>query len=470
MAQSNHETTVKMTETQEKQTTLRRLWWLLLLLLLLLSLSFSYIGYLIGKQANLDDFTGRIVDTIELDLGEIGQSDETKPVTLYQFDISGTVMYTDGTPYRNGIIELRSDVRYTITDANGNFEFLRVTEGQHTISVIEGTRRLASSTVSFTGVSSLKVKQTIQLGNGHYLIKIPLEVTVINLVLELKDESNQETIVLDPDTAMPSQPGQPDLSVDPILPGDLSPQDGGSSNPTNPTDPTNPNNPNNPTDPTNPTNPTNPTDPNSPDVPLTPTEPGTPDPVIPVDPTNPTNPTNPTTPELPNDPGLPAAQTPDRAPNMIVTDTIAPAQIWQQATAVDIFAPRDGNTGVSKIGGQTVIAPGATGRYIFKIKNPESFAVVFQINLLEEDQNFPKLPMRYRLSQGVIRNSSIEYYDWRSAQDVTLRNVTLDAKSETFYTLEWQWQDTSDSIDTAIGMQQGNPLYILDILIGGSFQ
>jgi len=369
LAELNFKKTLKLSETQEEQIMPRRLWFLLLLLLLLLSLSFSYIGYLIGKSVNLDDFTGRIVDTIELNLGGNGQTTDATPVTLYQFDITGTVLYTDGTPYRNGIIELRSDVRYTITDANGHFEFLRVTEGQHTISVIEGTRRVAYTTVTFTGASSVRVKQTIQLGNGHYLIKIPLEVTIINLVVQLKQESGQEVIVLDPETVLEPEPGSP-----------------------------------------------------------------------------------------------------DRAPDMIVSDTIAPTQIWQQATAVDIFAPRDGNIGVSNIRGDTVISPGATGRYIFKIKNPEEFTIIYQINLLEEDQNFPKLPMRYRLTQGVIKSSTNDYYDWKSAQDVAVRNGTLAANSETYYTLEWQWQDTSDSIDTAIGMQQGNPVYILDILIGGTFR
>lgn len=461
MAELNFKKSLKSSETQEEQIMPRRLWMLLLLLLLLLSLSFSYIGYLIGKSVNLDDFTGRIVDTIELNIGGNGQTEDATPVTLYQFDITGTVLYTDGTPYRNGIIELRSDVRYTITDANGNFEFPRVTEGQHTISVIQGTQRLAYTTVTFTGASSVKVKQTIQLGNGHYLIKIPLEVTIINLVVELKQGLGQEVIVLDPDTVIVPEEGLPDITVNPELPGDINPPDGGNgtTNPANPTDPVTPGDEGE-------------TElPPIPDNPVTPNEPGNPDPpAVPDVPTDPVVPTDPGTPVTPVTPVNPEPGSPDRAPDLVVTDTIAPTKVWQQATAVDIFAPRDGNTGVSNIRGDTVIAPGAAGRYIFIIKNPEKFSVVYQINLLEEDQNFPKLPMRYRLTQGVIKSSTNDYYDWKSAQDVAVRNVTLAANSQTYYTLEWQWQDTSDSIDTAIGMQQGNPVYILDIIIGGTFR
>jgi len=132
---------------------------------------------------------------------------------------------------------------------------------------------------------------------------------------------------------------------------------------------------------------------------------------------------------------------------------------------VDIFAPRSGNTGVSRIDGKNVIEPGAQGKYVLRVKNPESYDLLYSISLSAQDSNTPKLPMKFRISSGTNGTDYIGGSDWKSAADIKASNYTLAAGDSDYYTIYWNWISLSDSQDTAIGMQTDNPSYILNIII-----
>ena len=96
---------------------------LLLILLILVAVSSWLMGYHIGKTVNTTiPYSGQIIDTIVLTPGREtiipGQGDR-----VYRINILGRIIYTDGTPFAHGMVELRSKVRYTTTDSRGYFRF-----------------------------------------------------------------------------------------------------------------------------------------------------------------------------------------------------------------------------------------------------------------------------------------------------------------------------------------------------------
>lgn len=397
----------------------------ILFLVLLVALSSSVIGYLIGRIVSLDYFTGQVIDTINIEFGKF--INPPAPLPTYQINVVGIVQYTDGTPYANGTIELRSDPRYTTTNSFGRFEFLDVEEGQHIISVMDGTRVLASTTVNFRIDAFINVKQIVRLDTGGYLIRIPLQVEVLNVILEL----DRNAILMGEENAMIIR---------------LPYEDSVPTNPTNPTDPGYPDNPGGDIDPG------NPTDPEDPDVPGGAIEPE--DPTIPSGPITPTDPPVVVPPPPPEPP----------RPEFSVTDEYALGRFWNNTTSVDIFGERAGNHGVQTIGGQKVIAPGSYGKFIFKVMNSNDFEIDITIDLHESDANLPNIPMIYRLKRGVAGENFVGGNAWRDASAIT-EFVTMSPNSESYYTLEWEWDASSNSIDTAIGNQLTLPLYILDIII-----
>ena len=94
--------------TDADKVMIKRLTVLVIILLLLVSISSCTIGYLIGKSVNLDRYTGRIIDTITI---TSGRPKGEQPSQVYRIIIRGRVLYTDGSPYRNGT---RAEARYGI--------------------------------------------------------------------------------------------------------------------------------------------------------------------------------------------------------------------------------------------------------------------------------------------------------------------------------------------------------------------
>ncbi len=408
--------------TDADKVMIKRLTVLVIILLLLVSISSCTIGYLIGKSVNLDRYTGRIIDTITI---TSGRPKGEQPSQVYRIIIRGRVLYTDGSPYRNGTIELRSEVRYTTTDKNGWFMFDDVSVGRHRVSVMEDGVVLAYCDVIIERSIYLTSATRIRLDDGSYLIQIPLDIPIIELMLKLdKDRSK--------------------LDLKDVR--ERKTDDSGGTKQGDPTD-----------------GPGEPADPGIPDIPE-----------IPDDPEVLEGPEEPITPEEPDpsddsDDSGGSGQT-GKAPYIIVTDDINPSKAWTKKTAVDIFAERPGNTGVRTIDGKSVIAPGAKGMYIFRIENSEAGPVEYRIRLSETDRNNPPLQMEYRLKRGVSGDEYIGGDSWKSAKDIAVNGDRLAAGEDVYYTLEWKWDSGDDALDTAIGSQKEIPPYILEIIINAKFE
>ncbi len=151
------------------------------------------------------------------------QQEVSVPV-LQRIDLKGRVVYTDQTPYPNGIIELRSDPRYTRTDSQGYFMFIDVTEGAHTISVLdEAGNVLAKCQVDIDRTTEVKDAELIRLPDGAFVFQVSVDVKVLEITIFLQKGDDGKI-----------------TGVDRIVLG-AAPE--GTAQPTNPTNPANPSNP-----------------------------------------------------------------------------------------------------------------------------------------------------------------------------------------------------------------------------------
>lgn len=174
MSQQNQNRKAPLRETIGKK---RRSLALLFLLLLILALSSSVmVGFLIGRNTGI--YRGQILDTILLG------PDQNRPL-----HVAGQVLYTDGTPYANGQVELRSEPRLTMTDNYGRFFYESAQPGTHTLSVLDRDGK-ALATCEFT-ISRNADGQPINIqkqADGKYAVELSVNVRFVELAVEL-DES-----------------------------------------------------------------------------------------------------------------------------------------------------------------------------------------------------------------------------------------------------------------------------------------
>lgn len=386
----------------------------ILLLLIAVSMSSCIIGFMIGRSVTPDYPSGYIVDTIPLSPDSKGESAHKT-----YFNLTGRVLYTDGTPYANSRVELHSNPRYTYTDALGYFSFEDVEPGRHIINVVMNGVVQASCTVDVEADASYTDSQIVELDDGSFSIRISLDVSVLELTLVLDNDRitpqlNDRPFGQEDDSGLPENPDQP---VPPGIPEN----------------------------------------PDQSEPPVIPEPPAIPDPPLPPPP--PVQGEGGSTPR-------PPSGTPDRVPAVAATGQ-GSSQNWSLLTTVDIFGEREGNYNTREINGKTVLSPGASGSYLFRVKNTEAYDIEYSIRLADTDENQPSLPMKYRLKSGSVYLGGNQ---WKAASDLQTGTKILTPGSSETYTLEWKWETVSDSSDTSIGKQTGTPSYILTIRINAQFK
>ena len=173
----------KKTGSEVKRRDNSRIWLVLILLLFLFTLiTSSLVGYILGSNAGPSSM-GQLIDTILL----TPESTESH-ATIH---LSGTVAYTDGTPAAGRRLELHSDPVTTVSDSKGGFLFPNVPQGEHTISILtdEGEIQVQRK-INIQYDSRKKKDVSIQLTeNGAYAIELSIDVRVLEVVIELDQES-----------------------------------------------------------------------------------------------------------------------------------------------------------------------------------------------------------------------------------------------------------------------------------------
>lgn len=144
-------------------------------------------------------------------------------------------------------------------------------------------------------------------------------------------------------------------------------------------------------------------------------------------------------------------------------------EIWKQSSLVGIFSSNP-EANVFRINNETVIAPGAKGKYIFTLFNSSDKSTLYYIlNLEDSDMNDPKLPLKYRL----MYSDTGEYVgsdEWVSASEIKIYNAEIEASGSDVMVLEWKWAEKDDTKDTEIGTQKGSTVYILEIVVTASYE
>lgn len=394
---------------KSRETRKRRIGWLLLLFFCV-SLTSCLIGFVIGRIVTTDNYSGYLVDTITLSSGEADIKN--------RFDLTGRVLYTDGTPYANGTVELRSEPRYTETDSSGYFMFKDVPAGKHVINVIQGGVVQATCIVFVDANESNTESLIVKLDDGSFQMRISLNVVMLEITLFI---DNGKMIPYLSDDHLLGDDGK-------TFPGDAYGED-------------------------------NNAEPEGTDE----TEP----PVPPVIPELPIPPVIPEPPKPPVVPEPPITETPDRAPDIEASENVAGSQSWTRLASINIFGIRENSKNIKMINGQKVIAPGAYGSYPFKLKNNEANTIEYSISFSKADENQLDLPIKYRLKKG---NTYIDGNQWQNAEDIRAEISYIQPGVTDYYTLEWKWSTSDDISDTLIGMRNDNKLYLLTAKVNAQFK
>lgn len=124
-------------------------------------------------------------------------SREVPVPVLQRIDLKGRVIYTDTSPFVNGLISMESEPRYTRTDADGYFFFLDVEEGPHTISVLdEAGNVLAKCEIlierapDLENMPEVKDVELIRLPDGTFVFQVAVDVKVLEITLFLKRDAD----------------------------------------------------------------------------------------------------------------------------------------------------------------------------------------------------------------------------------------------------------------------------------------
>ena len=160
-------------------------WLYLLFLLFIVALISSGItGYLLGLKAS-PVAGGQLIDTILL-APENGPESEVSTI----LHLTGQVIYSDGTPASYRTLELHSDPVRTVTDSTGNFLFHHVPLGEHSISIINEDGSVAARREIVLDRNQTISGIVIQpQDSGVYVVELALDVRMLELAIELDDET-----------------------------------------------------------------------------------------------------------------------------------------------------------------------------------------------------------------------------------------------------------------------------------------
>lgn len=124
---------------------------------------------------------------------------EEVPVPVARrIDLKGRVGYTDGTPFPGGLIEFRSDPRYTRTDNWGWFMFIDVDEGAHTINVLDDTGNvLATGQIYIERTLEAGDAELVRLPDGTFVFRVSVEVRVLEITIFLQKGADGKVTGID---------------------------------------------------------------------------------------------------------------------------------------------------------------------------------------------------------------------------------------------------------------------------------
>lgn len=460
----NNNTSQNQTPSQEGEKKRRKI----VVILLFLAFATSVItGYMIGRSTGKYD--GQIIDTIV-----IGADQNRK------LHISGQVLYTDGTPYQNGKVELHSDPMVTTTDIKGRFFYDSVAPGEHKLSIVDDNKTLAECSFVVNRNTSDQPINIGKEGKGKYAIELSVNVRFIELAVEIVEDDKElklipeHTVVLEDDGTLiydehvlnvqdgavvlpsgtvvlpdktvivPDYLILPDNDVKPIPEEGYTGENGEQIDKDGIVE--------------------------LPDGTIISSDgvekpDGTviaPDEPYQILPEESTNDPDPSKEEDPKEPMIPDSVKPiepttDNGELLVTQQGTSGWMPWDSISTIDLFRHRSGTTE------QGSIQPGSYGYYLFRLENTRKHNLQITLHLSEDDLH---LPLEFTLTPLDQQGKKIQ----SKAVTGNLINGSLtfehmlSAGTKTTYQLDWNWpREGNDAMDTKAGMQAGTYLLKLQV-------
>lgn len=426
------------------------------------------------------------------------------PAEARVIHVTGQVLYKDGKPFKEGKVELHSDVINTITDEKGWFLFQDVKAEEHTLSVIDKDgNTLAEASINLKQKDADEKIEIMKNKNGDYTINISTDVRYLELAVQIADdhllltetktyavtdkgniytvdgmikpedgavilesgtvitegnviihypyavETDNTVIDIGKDGATFSDKSQVDHNGNVMLPNGtvINKKEETVTPPSNTTGnngtqdiPKDTPSQVEPDGTIKPVKPTPPTEPEEPEEPTNPDDPDNPD--------NP-DPDNPEEPEKPTEPEIPTGK--DGTSAVYSKKDVSWSNPWTATTAIDLFGKEN-----------AVIQPGSKGKYIFLVQNNRDDDLNITIEMLERSTH---LPLKFKF--GALKSTSdslsnADVRNWKKQENGTYK-VELEpsgkisnktsSQNYTIYCLEWEWpyESGDDVSDTEIG-------------------
>jgi len=344
-----------------------------------------------------------------------------------RIDIKGRIIYSDQTPYANGLIELRSEPRYSRTDDNGYFIFTDVEEGTHSISVLdEEGNTLVTSSIYIERDAQMKHVELVHLPDNTLVFRVAINIALLELTMTLSHDDLHRSFILEKVELGFANSGagslQPKEETEASVPSVETPEPSITPEPT-----------------------------------VTPGEPAKPS-ATPKEPAKPTAAIPESSKPPDQTPASSAAPTPPPPPvsnrfNLGVTDTADGVQYGSEgAVNVNIF------------GTKKRIAPGMKGSYAFTVDNRNSdYPARYDITFTPVDTlpSAYKIPIVYRLRKDEVYVAGGKDI-WRTPIELH-QNAVLDRGKYAKYTLDWYWPESEQDNDYA--QFGGDPHYSYSLVI-----
>lgn len=422
---------------------------LFLLLLFLLLASSCIVGFRLGRTTDTERL-GALIDTIVLSpdpspvpSGQPGPEQRMAPICLL-----GVVRYTDGTPFTQGVVELRSQPRTAELSETGHFRFDEVEMGDHTLTVLDSSgKALTSRAIRVTRDAEADAYTDYELEVCVLHIRLLTVEVDVELTLEGAPDGGLDVRLAGTTEApsvpvfQPTTPPAAETSRPTSAPTQTPAASGGTPSAVPSGAPG-----------------VTPTAAPSAVPAVTPTAAPSASPTASPDPT-PTVPPSAAPTQTPR-PTPTASPKPSREPDDDDDDTPTPAPVpsgetqvyhgesgvtWSQQAEIDLFRPLDGSA-------DRLIAPGTEGHYLFRLENGRSGKVRFTLAIQEGSFH---VPLEYRITDG--KRPSVEYSPWKTASvdaETVSDGLELEAGKDGYYRIEWRWPfDGDDTVDTALGVQ-----------------